>query len=363
MTIFNWVQRKLHQNAIKEIDGAAKSEMDKRSQGTSEIEKNTKAILDQVGLVDAFDNWFDGVLTIGTFGFDTLKFQEEENEMHDDECVGVDLDYVVIDGSINKNVNQELDPLISNANKCYDHHEDLEVLDTGHFDSVTTFERPVVAATMEAKVESEKKRTTLAELFMEDEDKWNGKKKPKNPNLDGREIKYYKQNGTKLTSKFSFATKKMIIPKSKDKEEDSRPIKKVHDSRPIKKMHQMIKRMLQKKIHPDSNATKAFKKDVQYKPTHKCEALETHFLLQVYWHGRPLRWRRFNGGSLDLVANLCSEDDSVAVSSASQSSWRRSLFYRLSRESIGGGSFPRDGGSPGLFLSVVALLLTKLKMR
>ncbi|KAF8091720.1 hypothetical protein N665_0437s0008 [Sinapis alba] len=262
MTIFNWVQRKLHHNVIK--DSVAESDKDKRSEGTSEIEKNTIAIFDQVGLVDAFDYWFNGVLTIGTFGFDTLKFQEEEeNEMHDYECEGVDLDYVVIDGSIIKNVinqEEEVDPLISNANKFYDHHEDLEVLDIDYFDSVKTFERPVVVAT---------KRTTLAELFMEDEDKWHGKKKPKNRNLDvdGQENRY-KQNVSKLTSKFSFANKKMIIPKSKDKEEDSRP---------IKKMHQMIKRMLKKKIHPDS----AFKKDVQYKPTRKCEAHETLYLLNV----------------------------------------------------------------------------------
>lgn len=97
-----------------------------RGEGISEIEKNTKAILDQVGLVDALDNWFDGVLTIGTFGFDTLKFQEED-EVDGDECESVGLDYVVIDGSIIKNVNQELDPLISNENKFYDHHDDLKV--------------------------------------------------------------------------------------------------------------------------------------------------------------------------------------------------------------------------------------------
>lgn len=105
----------------------AKSEK-KRSGGTSEIEKNTRAILDQVGLVDALDNWFDGVLTIGTFGFDTLKFQEEaEDEVDDDECESMGLDYVVVDGSIIKNVDQELDPLISNENKSYDHHLDLGV--------------------------------------------------------------------------------------------------------------------------------------------------------------------------------------------------------------------------------------------
>lgn len=104
-----------------------KNEKKKRSEGISEIENNTKAMLDQVGLVDALDNWFDGVLTIGTFGFDSLKFQEEEDEIDDDECENVDLDYVVIDGSIVKNINQELDPLISNENNFHDHHDDLKV--------------------------------------------------------------------------------------------------------------------------------------------------------------------------------------------------------------------------------------------
>lgn len=111
---------------VKEIDGVRKNEKKKRNEGISEIEKNTKAILDQVGLVDALDNWFDGVLTIGTFGFDTLNFKEED-EMDDDECGSGDLDYVVIDGSIIKNVDQESDPLISVENKFYDHHEDVGV--------------------------------------------------------------------------------------------------------------------------------------------------------------------------------------------------------------------------------------------
>lgn len=111
-------------------------------------------------------------------------------------------------------------------------------MDINHFDSAKTVEGPVVSA----EVEPEKKRTTLAELFMEDDDMKHDKKKPKNPNFDvdgHEEVKYHKQNGSKLTSKFSFA-KKMNISKSKDKEEEeSRPIKKVHDSRPIKKVHQV----------------------------------------------------------------------------------------------------------------------------
>uniref|UniRef100_A0A1J3E1Q3 Protein TILLER ANGLE CONTROL 1 n=1 Tax=Noccaea caerulescens TaxID=107243 RepID=A0A1J3E1Q3_NOCCA len=259
---------------VKEIDVVTKNEKKKRCDGTSEIEKNTRAILDQVGLVDALDNWFDGVLTIGTFGFDTLKFQEEEeDEVDDDECESVGLDYVVVDGSsIIKNVNQELDPLISIENKSYDHHLDLGVLDTDYFDSIKVVERPVIAA----ELEPQKKRTTLAELFMEDrdedDDKWHGKKKPKNPNLDDQEAKYHKRKGSKLNSKFSFTKKKMVMSKSKDKEEEPRPIKKVH---------QMIKRMLKKKIHPDIDATKAFKKDVPFKPTPKCEFLESFYHLNI----------------------------------------------------------------------------------
>ncbi|CAH8266195.1 unnamed protein product [Arabidopsis lyrata] len=247
MTIFNWVQKKLHQNVIK--DGVTKNEKKKRNEGISEIEKNTKAILDQVGLVDALDNWFDGVLTIGTFGFDTLNFKEEDEKEDDDECESVDLDYVVIDGSIIKNVDQELDPLISEENKFYDHHKDVGA---------------------EAEIEPQKKRTTLAELFMEDHevhdegyDTWHGKQ-PKNPNLDGEEVKYYKQNGSKLSKKFSFVKKKLVMSKSKDEEKDLRP---------IKKMRQMIKRMLKKKIHPDI--------DVPYQPTRNCEALESHCLLNI----------------------------------------------------------------------------------
>ncbi|CAA7044349.1 unnamed protein product [Microthlaspi erraticum] len=263
---------------VKEIDVVAKNEKKKRCDGTSEIEKNTRAILDQVGLVDALDNWFDGVLTIGTFGFDTLKFQEEVDEVDDDddECESVGLDYVVVDGSIIKNFDQELDPLISNEIKSYDHHLDLGVLNTEYFNSIKVVERPVIAATVEAELEPQKKRTTLADLFMEDrdedDDKWHSKKKPKNPNLDDHEVKYHKRKGSKLNSKFSFRKKKMVMSKSKDKEEEPRPIKKVH---------QMIKKMLKKKIHPDIDATKAFKKDVPNKPARKCESLESFYLLNI----------------------------------------------------------------------------------
>ncbi|VVB03528.1 unnamed protein product [Arabis nemorensis] len=229
-------------------------------------------MLDQVGLVDALDNWFDGVLTIGTFGFDSLKFQEEEDEIDDDECESVDLDYVVIDGSIVKNINQELDPLISNENNFHDHHDDLKVLNADQFNLNKTTERAVVAVAVQAEIEPQKKRTTLAELFMEDEDEgdntWHDKK-PKNPKLDHDDHEV-KQNRSKLSTKFLFAKKKMIMSKSKDKEKDSRPIKKVQ---------QMIKRMLKKKIHPDIDATKAFKNDVV--PYKKCEALESRYLLNI----------------------------------------------------------------------------------
>lgn len=43
----------------------------------------------------------------------------------------------------------------------------------------------------------------------------------------------------------------------------------------------MIKRMLKKKIHPEIDTTKAFKKDVPYKPTRKCESLESFYLLNI----------------------------------------------------------------------------------
>lgn len=61
-----------------------------------------------------------------------------------------------------------------------------------------------------------------------DDDTWHGKK-PKNPKLDhDQEAKCYKQNRSKLSTKFSFAKKKLIMSKSKEKDKDSRPIKKVH---------------------------------------------------------------------------------------------------------------------------------------
>lgn len=84
---------------------------------------------------------------------------------------------------------------------------------------------------VEAEIEPQKKRTTLAELFMEDRDEdgdtWHDKKF-KNPNIDDEEVKHHKQNGSKLSRKFSFVKKKLVMSKSKVEEKESRPIKKVH---------------------------------------------------------------------------------------------------------------------------------------
>ncbi|XP_010523827.1 PREDICTED: uncharacterized protein LOC104802086 isoform X2 [Tarenaya hassleriana] len=274
MKIFNWVQRKLHQNVIK--DGVVKTV---KKNEPSEIDKNTKAILDQVGLVEVLENWVDGVLTIGTFGFDTLKYSDDkekydssENEEgedvgddDDDDDGSMDLD----DDEFTKNSvivykDEELDPLISTTDGSHDNGDDLGF---GIVGSELMRAVDCVDFTPGADVDfrGRKRRTTLAELFMEDGD--THFKKCLNPLEIESSYGKYKLDGSKL-SRLSFAKK--IASRAKD-----------HDSRPIKKLHQMMKRMLKRKIHPDVDVGKTCKSDGLNKPIKKIEAAESIHLLNI----------------------------------------------------------------------------------
>ncbi|KAE8679562.1 cytochrome b5 isoform A-like isoform X1 [Hibiscus syriacus] len=66
MKIFNWVH-KTH-NLLK--DGLARNV---KKTDSIAIDTNSKVLLDQVALFELLDGWRYGVLTIRTFGFDTLK--------------------------------------------------------------------------------------------------------------------------------------------------------------------------------------------------------------------------------------------------------------------------------------------------
>lgn len=208
------------------------------------IDTNTKALLEQVALVDVLDGWKDGVLTIGTFGFDPLKpfdqpkeyfiFEsEEEEEEGENDSINND-DYLDEDNNIFvEDEEAEVNPLIfttfGRKFKDIASNGDGNV-EKGH-DVIITLDgvplTPFLGSSNEIRFEigsansdqgKKKRRTTLADLFSEDSN-INYKK----TSSDEVEQNEGKKQSVRTKNGLSFAKK--FIPHVK---EDSRPIKKLH---------------------------------------------------------------------------------------------------------------------------------------
>ncbi|XP_022759601.1 uncharacterized protein LOC111305979 isoform X2 [Durio zibethinus] len=297
MKIFNWVQRRFHHNVLK--DGLARNV---KKTDSIAIDTNTKALLEQVALVDVLDGWRDGILTIGTFGFDPLKSfgeqkdylalesddDEEEGEAgeerysvnNDDEEEDDDDDY---DNNNNNNIDEEVNPLMFST---FDHSFENDVESNvnhakyGKPDMIMMFDGVAGSTDHEIKFDLDateghsgklRRRTTLADLFSEDSEM---KKKPSPLDLKSN---YCKKASVRTKNGLSFAKK--LIPQVGE------------DSRPIKMLHQMMRRMLKRKIHPELEG-KGNKLDGQCKPnvinvlgSKKHEAGESVSLLQSPGHG------------------------------------------------------------------------------
>ncbi|KAL5795968.1 hypothetical protein ACOSQ2_000788 [Xanthoceras sorbifolium] len=296
MKIFNWVHRKFNHNLIK--DGFARNV--KKTESIA-IDTNTKALLEQVALVDVLDGWRDGFLTIGTFGFDPLKSfdqpkeyfifesdEEEEGEGGEHDSVNNDDDDDHDQDDDNNNNNniaedeEEVNPLLFTTFEP--NFEDMATsasANIGKTDIIITLDGvPLkstelgfdIADTTEGDQGKKRRRTTLADLFSEDSDIY---KKP-NPNEfepNSTTTTAGKKQSVRAKNGLSFAKK--LIPHVKE------------DSRPIKKLNQMMRRMLKRKIHPELECKAAQKSECQNKATilellgKKNEASESVSLLQV----------------------------------------------------------------------------------
>ncbi|XVF72974.1 hypothetical protein PTKIN_Ptkin12aG0163900 [Pterospermum kingtungense] len=251
MKIFNWVQRRFHHNVLKDGLGRNVKKTDSIA-----IDTNTKALLEQVALVDVLDGWRDGILTIGTFGFDPLKsFNEQKDYLgieHDDEdeekderCSDNYNDEDEDEYYDDNNSDEEVNPLMfSTFDHCF---EDIELPNVVHAkygkpDVIMTLDG--VAGSTDADIKFDlnvteghsgklRRRTTLADLFSEDSDM---KKKPPSPlELDSNSCKKASVGSKKGLNSFA----KKLIPQVGE------------DSRPIKMLHQVMRRMLKRKIHPE----------------------------------------------------------------------------------------------------------------
>ncbi|KAJ4839103.1 hypothetical protein Tsubulata_014911 [Turnera subulata] len=189
-----------------------------------------RALLKQVALVDVLDGWKDGILTIGTLGFDPLKpfnqqneyfileseddeeEEEPEREEEEEEKEGEQAEYSTFDMNVGK-----ADEIMS-----LDGHSNLAPPEDTH---------SIIPEIDQRRKKGE--RVTLAELFLADSDI---KKKP-DPGETLESNSRKKQPVVRAKYGLSFAKK--LKPQAKE------------DSPPIKKLHKLMRRMLKRKIHPE----------------------------------------------------------------------------------------------------------------
>ncbi|KAL4362151.1 hypothetical protein GQ457_04G030430 [Hibiscus cannabinus] len=239
MKIFNWVQKRFHHNVLKGGVAPNVKETDPIA-----IDSDAKALLEQVPLSDMLDGWRDGILTIGTFGFDPLQSLAQQNHYsawgsYNDDDDDNEERYTdnKDDEDVENDSDEEVNPLMLSAFR--QSMEDADRATYGETDVTIMVDGVGWSNDDEIKLELEAnegcsgklRRTTLAELFSEDSDI---KKKPCPLELDSNSCKK-PSLGTK--NGLSFAKK--LIPQVGQ------------DLRPIKMLHQMMRRMLKRKIHPE----------------------------------------------------------------------------------------------------------------
>ncbi|KAL2336244.1 hypothetical protein Fmac_010690 [Flemingia macrophylla] len=247
MKIFSWMHKRFHHNTLK--DGFA-SNMKKTEPTVNNVD--SQALLKQVALTESLGGWEDGILTIGTLGYDPLKSinhhkeyfaLEIEVEQEDGEGKNVNVDEEEEEKCYNAE-HEELNPLIYNysfEHKFEDHvvgknHGDDDVDVVGSFNEIVVAAPPVVSyEVMESyDVDTKKKgeRITLADLFLADSDV--------KMKLDPAKVCHLAwSEKPHLKAKHGLSFAKKLIPRVKD------------NPHPMKDIKKLMKKMLKRKIHPD----------------------------------------------------------------------------------------------------------------
>ncbi|KAF1894293.1 hypothetical protein Lal_00004217, partial [Lupinus albus] len=241
--IFNWVNKRFHHRTLN--DGFVSN-----MKSTEHIVNNvdSEALLKQVGLVDLVGDWKDGILTIGTLGYDHMKnfnqnkeyfALESENEL-DHEDYG---EHILIEGNddyTNYNNNAEVEELKPLIHTTFENKfEDVSANSSNHDAHNSSKEKMIdYHGAIESKnVESDLKkkkgeRTTLADLFLADSNVHH---------IKVGTIKTLLQSSEKpsLNAKHGMLFPKKFIPHVKD------------NPQPIKHIKKLMKKMLKSKIHPE----------------------------------------------------------------------------------------------------------------
>ncbi|KAG5009036.1 hypothetical protein JHK87_017551 [Glycine soja] len=214
---------------------------------------DSQALLKQVALTESLGGWEDGILTIGTLGYDPLKninphkeyfALEIEVEQEDGEGENIMVDDHEEEQKGYNAEHEELNPLIYNS---FEHNFENVVSENNHDDGdvVGSFNNEIVVAppvisyeVVEANdVEADEKkkkgeRITLADLFLADTDV--------KIKLDPAKVCHLASSEKpNLKAKHGLSFAKKLIPRVKD------------NPHPMKDIKKLMKKMLKRKIHPD----------------------------------------------------------------------------------------------------------------
>ncbi|KAJ8556247.1 hypothetical protein K7X08_023005 [Anisodus acutangulus] len=225
MKIFNWVHRKFHQK-----DGKKDIELKIRNEITGH--HDTQALLQDASFAHMLDIWNGGILTIGTFGFDPLikNVQDQQSSM-EIESLEEEEEYYSVENDIQESCeitvadegNEELYPLIYANIGDYEVTNDEIIIESNNNSS-------------ESNKMMKKERITLADLFSADSDHHHKADRPCKSTES--EILTKKPNSSpQVKNGLSFAKK--LIPRVKD------------EPRPIQKLQKLMTKVLKRKVHPD----------------------------------------------------------------------------------------------------------------
>ncbi|XP_030548030.1 protein TILLER ANGLE CONTROL 1 [Rhodamnia argentea] len=265
MKIFNWVQKRkrLNPNVLQD------HELGRSVKNPESITADALALLEGLTFAGVLDGWKDGILTIGTFGYDPLKpldqekdelFLESHHESQEEEEYQHDLHHYPGDREEPNVEDEEQNPLMLTTfcNNDLVLDDELRLLNQ-YTDEIAKPRRSMVVDNVElAKgvvFEEEKKkkgqRVTLADLFSADSDV-KGKPYPSEVDQPTKPLAKKDPASTKKDGQ-SFA-KKLIHHMVSE------------DSRPTRKLHRLMRKMLKKKIHPELGSKINDKDDQMMKP-------------------------------------------------------------------------------------------------
>nr|XP_043621825.1 protein TILLER ANGLE CONTROL 1 [Erigeron canadensis] len=255
MKIFNWVHRRFH-HKYEEQDATKAAEVTENGKDKlALLNDNNEPPLDH----SVFDGWKEGILAIGTFGFDpalSKDIEQEEayvcdnatrDEVSTDEDEEEDMEHPLVlkackhgffDDHKKDDHHYKYLPQCDEISQLNDHDEDGVVEDTDDLMMMMKYQKKAAG-----------ERITLADLFLADSQKIA---------LLNNKLQHLADDEDRVKAKVD---KNLLADESINVKHDlnddrvtlisNKKLTKDHAARPIKKINRMVRKMLKKKIHPD----------------------------------------------------------------------------------------------------------------